>query len=670
MTRPLHPALRLGLVVLGVVAVLALVVMFFPWSVLRGPLERHIAHELHRPVTVGALDVDPGWTTHVAIGDLTIGNADWSADARMAHADLIELEFALLSLLRLEPDAVRLRKPDLLLEKSDDGKRNWDFGDDTADFWPRLRAIDIDDGKIRYRDPSTKADTTLDVHSEIVDGAPSLRVNGKGKLRGEAFELNALGRGLASLRRQRDPYPLTLAARAGATKVDFSGTVVPGEPENLRGTLHLTGPDLSQLYPIVPSPLPWTPPYNLKGELAHGGKVWTFRNFNGIVGDSDLSGEFRVDLSKPRAMTTADLKSARFDYKDLGGFIGLPPGERSATTAAQRKEETKRAASTSVMPEKPLDVSQLRESDADVRFRGTAVKFADTPIDNLVSHLVLKDGILRFDPLDFGIADGHIVSNVVIDVNQSVPRAQAEINARNVELKRIFPKLAAPSGSAGRVAGRAKFKSHGSDMKQLFANADGAAAMSMRGGEASTLTLVLTNLDLARAGYLLFKGDETAEITCAVTGFHVEQGVATPEVFVVDSSAEVITGSGTIDLAHERYDLRLKAKSKKPSLIALRGPIAIVGTFKQPAIHPEVAPVVARVGAAIGLGVVSPPLAVLPLIDLGGAQDIDCRGMNEAAREKTGTTERIARSSKDSTTPKSAGGKQPPQASRSMRPNS
>jgi hypothetical protein len=40
---------------------------------------------------------------------------------------------------------------------------------------------------------------------------------------------------------------------------------------------------------------------------------------------------------------------------------------------------------------------------------------------------------------------------------------------------------------------------------------------------------------------------------------------------------------------------------------------------------------------------VSPPLALLALVDVGDAADVDCRALNEQARVRTGTTERIVR---------------------------
>ena len=271
---------------------------------------------------------------------------------------------------------------------------------------------------------------------------------------------------------------------------------------------------------------------------------------------------------------------------------------------------------------------------------------------------------MRFDPLDFGLAGGHVVTNITLDVTPDVPKAEAKMEVRNVELKRLFPQLASPRGSAGRVGGRAQFRTQGRSVAELFASADGDAAIAMRGGEASTLQLVLTNLDLARAATLLIGGDKTAAIHCGVASLHARSGVMSPETLVVDTSAELITGSGSIDFREEKYDLHLKADSKNPSLLALKGPIIVGGTFAHPVIRPEVAPVAARIGAAIGLGVLAPPLALLPLIDAGDAPSADCRALFQEARVQTGT-QPLARApdasakSKGSTEPQASAQKPP-----------
>jgi uncharacterized protein involved in outer membrane biogenesis len=646
MTVPANRALRYGLAAGGVVAALVLVVVFFPWNVLRGPLASYASARLDRAVAIaGDLDVKLGWTTRVQIDGLSIANAPWSTEQPMVDAKRVVLWFTPSALLKGQPGKIELDDTSVLFERNAEGDDNWHLG--KSDPTPRIGNIDVERGTVHYRDAKTRADVKLALQTIAAAGAnrATLEFNGKGTLRGEAFQLEGTSIGLAQLQDINDPYRLTLKARAGRTSANFDGTIVPADTENLRGTLRLQGPDLSTLYPIVPAPLPWTPPYNLAGHLTHTRYIWDFRQMKGTVGESDLKGDVRIDVSKPRSMMTADLTSARFDSKDLGGFVGLPPGEpaQRAQTPEQQKEERRRALSYRVLPDKPLELEKLREHDADVKFRGTSVKWSAIPMDNLVAHLILKDGVLRFNPLDFGIADGHVIANVAVDVKGNVAKAQGEFEARNVELKRIFPKLASPQGTAGRFGGRAHFKTQGNTVADMLAAADGDAAVIMRGGEASTLQLVVTNLDLARAAELLLRGDQTAEVRCAVGALHAQKGVMTPDLFVIDTSAVVITGEGAVDFRDEKYDLVLRAKSKQPSLLALRGPIMIRGTFKTPVVGPAMGPVAARVGAAIGLGAVAPPLALLPLIDFGGASDVDCRALMEEARINTATTERIAR---------------------------
>jgi AsmA family protein len=466
-----------------------------------------------------------------------------------------------------------------------------------------------------------------------------LRFNGQGTLRGDRFSIAGQGRGISELRRVDDPYQLSFDLHAGPTEIAFDGTIVPAAPQNLRGGLRVRGPDLSQLYPIIPSPLPWTPPYNLAGDLTHGNQQWDFQRINGTVGKSDLAGDFRIDLSQKRPLTTADLSSRKLDYRDLGGFVGLPPGEPGdkAKTPEQRAELRKREATTRVLPDKPFDLVKLRNHDVDLKFRATSARWGALPLDNLAGHLMLKDGVLRFEPLDFGIADGHVVSHITVDASKREPVARAELEIRRVELKRIFPKLASPQGSAGRVGGRARFDATGNSVAAMLAAANGEAAVAMAGGEASTLRLVLTNLDLARAAALLIGGDQTAQIHCAVAAMHATRGVIVPDLMVIDTSAELIKGHGSIDFRDEKYDLQLNADSKKPSILALRGPIRITGTFKTPVVRPAVGQAIARAGAAVALGILAPPLALLPLIDIGDAPDADCRALYQDARVASGT---------------------------------
>ncbi len=631
--------LKAGVVAIGVIAIATVVGLAVSPTFLRHGLEHYLSARLGRDVHIGDLALSPGRITQLRLTDLSIANAAWSEAPAMAHVRELDVYFPLSGLPSITPAYARLVTPEIRLERNAEGAANWDF--DGGGAWADLPATDIVDGTLRYLHPSEKTDVHLTLSTHSVEGERSaLRVKGKGSLHGAPLALEATGAGLPALQRTDDPYALEVHARSGKTEVHFDGTVVPGDPENLRGELRLRGPDMSALYPIVPTPFPWTPPYVLKGELAHASGRWSFRHFAGSVGDSDLAGDFEVDTSKPRSKTIADLTSARFDYQDLGGFVGLPQG---APQRAAARSAAAASAPDKLFSVREFDLAALRDHDADVKFRGKAVKLGKTPLDDIVSHLKLESGVMHFDPLDFGIAGGHAVTNITMDLHRGAPDVQGRVEVKAVELERLFPKLAPPSGTVGRIAGRAHFNATGASVAAMAASLDGEAALVLRGGEASKLQIVLTNLDLARAASLLLRGDETASLRCAVLAVHAQDGVVTPSTFVVDTSEVLIHGAGTADLRNEQLDVTLTAESKRPSLVALRGPVIIDGPMSHPSAHPALGQAVTRVGAAVGLGALAPPLALLPLIDLGGADDVDCRSVVAKARAETDTTKRLPR---------------------------
>jgi uncharacterized protein involved in outer membrane biogenesis len=269
-----------------------------------------------------------------------------------------------------------------------------------------------------------------------------------------------------------------------------------------------------------------------------------------------------------------------------------------------------------------------------VHLRGTRFTASDLPLDDLDARLDLRDGILKLVPLDFGVGGGKVSSTVTIDARQPVLATKADVTVRNVEVGRILPELKPPSGSAGKMGGRAQFTTTGNSVAQMLARANGEVALISTGGNASELAIVLSNLDLARAAQLLLTGDAKAPIHCLVADFVANDGLMSARTLVVDTTAEKIIGSGALDFRTEGYDLVLKAQSKKASLIALRGPIKVEGTFKTPRVGPAVGPLVARVSTAVALGtLLTPAAALLPLIDFGGASDADCRALIDEAHD-------------------------------------
>ena len=640
-------------IALGLVAVLAvaIAIVLADANMLRKPISDYVSRKLDRPFAInGDLRIRLLPHAQVELNDVALSNAGWGSRPTMVHLDRALIAVELLPLLhkQIVLPRVELTRPDVLLEKDADGEANWAFGGGndqppTSSNPPEIRSLWIKEGKLAFVDPQASTDVQLDIDSDRGAGETdsTLRFAGRGTLRNDSFRLEGRAGSLLELKQSGKPYQLEVTAAAGATKASFDGTIVPLKMATIDGKLTLSGNDLSKLYPLVPVPLPWTPAYRISGHFVRDAGKYSLRDLSGRVGSSDVHGIVSVDISGPRPALNADVTSKRLDYKDLAGFLGVPPPAKGKPRpAAQQREAQKRQETDKVLPDKPYNLQALRKIDATVKFKGESIITQDIPLDNIKADLKLEHGKLTLKPLDFGVASGEVTLAIALDASRDVAQADLDATVKDLEVKELLPTLKKGGGSAGKLGGRAQVATKGNSIAQMAASANGEIALIMSQGRASTLALVLTNLDLANATRYLLRGDPNAPVYCGVVHASLRNGTLAPDLFVVDSSEEKITAEGDIDLTHEQYQLRLVAHSKRASLFALRGPIRIGGTFKHPQVRPEAGPVALRVGAAVALGTLLTPVAsLLALVDTGGAKDSNCAALIEQARSDVAKTQ-------------------------------
>lgn len=644
------------IVAIIVAAGTVLALLLIDANILRAPAARFLSAKLDRPVAInGDLRVRLFRHPRVEVGGVVVGNPEWGSRAQMLTLEHAAVQIRLLPLLagRVVIPSLELTKPDLLLEVSQDGVPNWQFAAPTAAAatpsepanLPEIGSLSIHQGRVQFRDPSSKSDVVLQIDSDRAASMPgtdsdadsTLAFVGRGTLRGGDFELDGHAASLLELSETGKPYRLKVKARAGDTRAMFDGTLVPLKLETIDGRLELSGKDLSKLYPLVPVALPWTSSYRIAGHFLREGSKFTLQDFKGAVGGSDVEGNASLDLTRKKPFFSADVRSRRLDYKDLAGFLGAPPPAKGEPRPPeQERQKQVQQATGKALPTKPYDLTRLRVLDADVRFKAASILSGVLPLDNMVAHVKLNDATLTLEPLDFGVAGGHVTSRVTLDARNDVIATQVQATVRNLEAKALLPALKRDTGSAGKIGGRAQITTTGNSVAAMAGSADGEVALIMSEGRASTLSLVLVNLDLANATKYLLRGDPNAPVHCGVVIAQIQDGVAVPQTFVIDSSEEKITGEGKVDLKQEQYDLRLKADSKRTSLVALRGPIEVGGTFKHPTVRPEIGSVIARVGAAVALGIVATPIAALiPLVDPGTAKNANCGALIQQAEQTT-----------------------------------
>jgi uncharacterized protein involved in outer membrane biogenesis len=160
----------------------------------------------------------------------------------------------------------------------------------------------------------------------------------------------------------------------------------------------------------------------------------------------------------------------------------------------------------------------------------------------------------------------------------------------------------------------------------------------MGGGKISNLLMEKAGIDIQESIKFLIGKDRTIPVRCAFGEFDVSNGVMDSRALAFDTTDTVILGDGRISLRDESLDLRLKPLPKDHSFVALRAPLMLTGTFKDPNLHPDVGRITLRAAAAVLLAAISPPAALIATFETGPGKDVSCRpGENFAEAQKKWT---------------------------------
>ncbi|MFC5593532.1 AsmA family protein [Lysobacter niastensis] len=625
-----HPWLSaLGLLMLALAVLLAV----WDWNWFRGAVERIVEARTGRELDIaGNLDVDLGRTPVLTLDRVRFGNAAWSKEPTMATAERMRMRFALGSLLRMRPRVLDLQvtQPRLLLEANPaGGPGNWIFG--TPGRATEVRRLWVDDGRLRFVDTRQHSDLQIGIASQpgqTREDAP-IAIVGGGRWKGNAFKVTGNAQSPLALREPEAPYRIDLRATAGATHAHARGIL--SDPLRLNVfdlQMTLSGRDLADLYPLTGIAIPPTPPYQLDGRFVRDGEHWYYRKFSGRVGDSDMAGDASIDTTGDRPYFRADLRSKRLDIDDLAGFVGGAPqtGQGETSNPELAAQSASAQASGRVLPDTPYELERLRAMDADVRLRAARINAPRLPLDDMDAHLLLENGVLRLDPLDFGVAGGTIRSIVHMDARAQIIRTRADITSRDLELSKLLPQVKLAGNAVGRLGGKVSINGQGNSVARILGSADGQAFLGMGRGKISNLLMEMAGIDLAEIIKFELSGDQLIPLRCAFGDFAIDDGVMTARALAFDTTDTLLVGSGTISLRDEKLDLTIKPRPKDRSLLAFRTPLQLDGTFKHPQLHPDLGRLGLRGGIALTLATITPPAALLATLELGPGEDAGCGG--------------------------------------------
>ncbi|MFM0399243.1 AsmA family protein [Paraburkholderia aspalathi] len=431
--------------------------------------------------------------------------------------------------------------------------------------------------------------------------------------------------GVLALQDANRPFPVQADVKAGDLRVGLVGTIT--DPAHLAAVdlrLWLQGNSLARLYSLTGVTLPDTPPYategRLVGQFKPGANVFKYENFTGRVGGSDLNGSLTYTAREPRPLLQGELVSHLLQFADLAPVIGAD----SKASKAKRGDATAQPANK-VLPVEEFRTDRWKAIDADVKFTGRRiVKDANLPITDLYTHVVMTDGVLSLEPLKFGVAGGSLSSDIHLDGSTTPLKGRFATSARHLKLKQLFPDFKTMQNALGEINGDAALTATGNSPAALAATSNGEVKALITDGTVSRLLMEAAGLNVANVVYEKLFGNRDVKINCAAADFVATNGVLDSRVFALDTDDAVINIDGNVNLRDESMDLGVHPHTKGFRVFSLRSPLYVKGTFKDPHVGVNATALALRGGAVIGLGLINPFAALIPLLAPSNNKPLPC----------------------------------------------
>ena len=615
----------------GLLVIAAGAVYFIATSdYLRGQLEGRASDFTGRKTRIAKVDIGWGWTSNVKLEGVEVANAKWGKAPFMLKVEEVDFDIRLWPLLggNLVLPRLILRKPEVQVEVGDKEQLNWSMGEtpvvtgaakalepDNRFDAPLIGKFEVTEGKLGYRDSKRKLelDGTVSTAAGKAGEGPEAELSLKGKLEGQPLEMRFVGGSVLMLRDTEQPYPLDLNVSFGATKLKMKGTVQdPFKWTGANVDLTLSGPNLSDIYPLLGIPGPPTPPYTIVGKLEREPGLWKFAQSKWRVGESDLTGEVTIDERRKPAFLAAKLVSQKLVFEDLAPLVGATPARKSNVSRKQAQTQAQLEASGDLFPNVPLHVEKLRAMNMDVTLDSKRVIAPPwLPVQALSFRVLIQDGNATVKPLTLSVlGGGAIAGELGIDARTDDPKVRASLRLTDIELKNFFRESRYFDTTQGKIQGRVQLAGNGRSLAHVMGTANGHMAFALGGGSVSSLMVSLAGLQIFDALVLYVTGDNRIPIKCAVSRLNFQQGNVSFDRTLLDTQKSVLHIKGQLSLKSQAVNAEIDSDPKSFDLLNLHGAVMVQGKLRSP---------------QISLGRVIP----IPTPVFGDAKDVPCAGLTQ-----------------------------------------
>jgi uncharacterized protein involved in outer membrane biogenesis len=633
-----------GVVLAGYVALIT-----YDFDKLKPSVADVVKNATGRDLKIGHISLKVGLIPVLRVDDVRLQNPPWASRPDLFRIRRIELELALLPLLRRNIKVKRLVliEPDVQVESDHSGVSNLDFGPSQLrgspkpSSWGRNELPPMSFGKVVlkkarfcFKDPRSPTSFLVRLHileasAESFDGP--VIINFKGSYKGKPFVVQAVTGSLEELMKQEKPWSLKTTIQALGTQFWMKGSV-KDVSRGARFTFSFKGQgkstkEVTKLMDL--GKVPEMGPFNVTGNVSdERGKTYRLSDLTLRGRAGEAFGSMKINLAGKRPRIQGMFSSQRLD---LGPFLD----------AKKASPEEKRRGR--IFSEEPFKADFPENLDADLRVRAKEVVTPYGSMHDVQVVASLREGQLRLKTVKAAIDGGFLASHIECGRKGKDFTIAGALEVQHFELKRVLKDVGARGYIEGTIDGQVEFNTSGDSIAAMMAKLNGKSVISMSSGRIKNRCLWLLGSDVRLPVAALLGSSQNeedyTEIHCAVNGLQIKGGLALVTALVVDTPNTTICGTGEVDLRTEGLSLYLEPQPKKGlagltlSLNELAKPLMLRGTLAHPSVSFDPTKTALIVGRAIGGFLLLGPLGLVGALAGKTSEPNACASALKAAKK-------------------------------------
>lgn len=384
--------------------------------------------------------------------------------------------------------------------------------------------------------------------------------------------------------------------------------------DNLDISILIEADSLSDFNKLAGKELPERGPLKLTGIARARPNEYSLEDFQLTLDDQSAGGFLGIKLAESDSENHLIKGELSIPYLDLSPLLAQAPAEEipaeqtGATPSVEPatkdvKEEQELAEAEDMEQETtdrlfskdPLPLEQLRKIDADFSVTAEKLILGKTTLTDFDVVLLLKEGLLRVDPIDSLAGNGTLAGKFILDARSDVAKLGIDMLIDDIPMPNL----------GGGLDSRIKLDGEGASMADLMGGLDGRLIIVVRDG--TIPHGFATNFG---SGLFSFSGGkEKTGLECGILRVDIEDGKADfDDQLAVQLTDVTWRGGGDINLKTEKLDVGIAPKPRKGvgiSAGSLASLVHVGGTLKNPSVQLDPKDVAVKYGkymAAVSTG--------------------------------------------------------------------